>query len=598
MASIQPPDAVLSAFTAGVTDHTRRVEVYEADGVTPWRPGVVVSPIDGSISVSYGDNERRTIEMTIDNSDNLIATKPGGLWYDKVIKVFRGVKLKDKPKSPRIAMLTIESEAEYENTFTPFSMRAAFGAIGYGDIEVVPHTTPLATILGYDIVISQAANASGGSWPAAAAMIALQKNIALAGTPLFTLGVHGNDYIDAFPTGSTLVNANYVDTNSIYPRPIPHPLTQGWGSFQMENYGGAATGTFEVINPGPWTAAKPWTVVAQGDAAIPALSVLEGIDTKWVTFQFDILKSQLAGAPFWDIPDARMMLLSVMNYLNPTPEMEGWETQVGEFMIDRITQDHFPNHIKITGRDYVKKCSSSKYLFATKFDPGLTREGIVASIAGAAGITKRVLPITGITITKSFYFDRGVTRWDAMREIVAAYDYEIFFDAQGFLVMQSISDPALTTPSFTLRTGSDGVLVSFSKSTTDTRIYNVVVVTGESSDPDTLPVWATARNDNPLSPTSVQKIGERVYQYVSSWITTTAQAQTVADSFLAVHALEEFEISFDALMMPWLEVGDIVGFEDPDPNDDAPSTLLFSAFTIPIGLGSMSGSGKRVVKLG
>ncbi len=339
-----------------------------------------------------------------------------------------------------------------------------------------------------------------------------------------------------------------------------------------------------------------WTYLARDSGGNRLMFAYEGIDMKWVIFNVDPGSSG-SGQGAWQINSFRAMMLAVMNWLNPVELILEWETQVGEFMIDRISSQNYPHIISVTGRDYTKKCLSSKFLFATQFDSGQTLEDIIAAIAGAAGVTKRLLPITGITVNKSFYFDRGVTRWDAMDEIAKAYDYQIYFDPQGFLVLEHQSDPASEQPDFWIKTGEGGSLITFTKSTTDTRIYNVVVVTGESSDSNILPVYAIARNENPLSPTSIQKIGERVYQYTSSWITTTEQAKRVADSFLAVHALEEFEVNFESLLLPWMDAGDVIGFEDPDPTDDSPDRLLLASLTLPLKLGSMSGVGKRVVML-
>lgn len=309
----------------------------------------------------------------------------------------------------------------------------------------------------------------------------------------------------------------------------------------------------------------------------------------------------VASIPFdfnqYDVPQVVNMLASFFAWLNTVRPLLSWECQVGEFMIDRISEKHFPHDVSLTGRDYTKKCMSSKFLYATQFASGMALESIVASIAGAAGITKRSLPVTGVVVGREFFFDRGVSRWEAMKEIAGAYDYEIFFDATGFLILRPYSDPVSTSPVLMLKTGREGQLASFEKSTSDSRIYNVVLVTGESSDTATPPVYAVARNDDPNSPTSTVNIGERVYEYSSSFIETTEQAQQVANSFLAVHALEEFELNFSSLMLPWLEAGDIIGFQDPSPAPGDPNTFLLSNFNIPLGLGPMDGGARRVTNV-
>ena len=71
-----------------------------------------------------------------------------------------------------------------------------------------------------------------------------------------------------------------------------------------------------------------------------------------------------------------------------------------------------------------------------------------------------------------------------------------------------------------------------------------------------MPVYYNAKNTEPTSPTRIAAIGERLYTYTSSFITTVAQAQEVANNFLKVHALEQFEISLESIVIPWLEVGE------------------------------------------
>src|SRR5688572_3503030 len=49
-----------------------------------------------------------------------------------------------------------------------------------------------------------------------------------------------------------------------------------------------------------------------------------------------------------------------IRYYTVNGVLREWETQIGEFMIDQISEDYFPDEIKITGRDYAKKCLVSK----------------------------------------------------------------------------------------------------------------------------------------------------------------------------------------------------------------------------------------------
>jgi hypothetical protein len=175
----------------------------------------------------------------------------------------------------------------------------------------------------------------------------------------------------------------------------------------------------------------------------------------------------------------------------------------------------------------------------------------------------------------------------------------LFFNAQGYLVLRLALDPVLSPVAYTIQTGPIvGNLTGYTKSVNDTRIYNHILVTGESADQETVPVWAEALNTEPSSPTRISELGDRLYQYTSSFITTTAQAQTVADNFLKIHALEEFNLDFSSITFPWLEAGEIVEFIDPRPSPGQPTRFLLSSITLPLGLGPMSGNAKRVTVVG
>jgi hypothetical protein len=275
-----------------------------------------------------------------------------------------------------------------------------------------------------------------------------------------------------------------------------------------------------------------------------------------------------------------------------------WETQIGEFMIDSISQDYFPAQIKVTGRDYTKKCMLSQFTQATTFTATSTIENVIKGMAGNAGITKYNVPLTGKTLGIDYFFERGTSRWEAMKQIATAFGYELFFDSTGYLTMRDFQDPITAPVAYVLQTGTFGNLVSFSKSTSDSLIYNHVVITGESSDSTVVPVMAEAKNTTATSPTRIAKLGDRVYQYSSAFITTQAQAQDLANKWLKIYAMEQYDIDFSSIVLAWLEAGTIVQFLDPDPAPGQPDKFLLTNFTIPLGLGPMSGNAKRVTVVG
>lgn len=282
-----------------------------------------------------------------------------------------------------------------------------------------------------------------------------------------------------------------------------------------------------------------------------------------------------------------------ISYIDAEGDEQSWETSVGTFLIDSISTDYFPNITQVSGRDFTKKLLTSKFVTATMFAQGQVLEEVIQAIATNGGVTRFILPQTGKTLGRDFTFERGVERWKAIEDIATAYGYQVYFDENAYLVMEEPADPSFTPSEWTFKTGADdGNLVSYSKVANDTRIYNHIVVTGAAS--DQIPISAEALNTEPSSPTRIAVLGDRVYTYTSAFISRQDQAQEVADQFLKIHALESFELSLSSLVIPWLDVGIIVDFLDPDPSPDDPTRFLLTSLTIPLSLEAMTGTGRRV----
>lgn len=369
-----PPAKFVDAIHGTVTRVTSRVEIYEQDNATLWRPSGQLGLLSGNVSVDQGRDERRTLSLSLDNSDNALNLSPGGLWYDKVIRAYRGVRASD---------------------------------------------------------------------------------------------------------GST------------------------------------------------------------------------------------------------------------------------WEAQVGEFMIDDLKQADFPNNLDITGRDFTKKLLIDKFATMTGFAKNQPFEEIIRTIALNGGIpaSKMSLPLTGKSTNKVYFFDRTLSRWEAIKQLAGDFAYDIYFDMNGVLRLETFTDPYLDPPQYTFRTGEFGNIMDFGKSLNDSRIYNYVVVTGGTPEGGGTPPYATASNSDPASPTSIQELGRRAYFYTSEFMTTQAQCQAVANKFIKIHALEQFETSIESIVAPYLEAGITVNFEDPEPAAHQPNKYLMDSFSIPLGLGSMSSSLKRVIQV-
>jgi hypothetical protein len=290
-----------------------------------------------------------------------------------------------------------------------------------------------------------------------------------------------------------------------------------------------------------------------------------------------------------------------INYYDALGFPKAYEVQIGEFMIDRITETRFPHVVKVTGRDYAKKCLTSKIKSSMSFTAGTPIEDMIRFIAANCGITKFALPITGQTYNLDIVFERGTERWNVMKKIADSIGYEVYFRGDGYLTMRPYADPTLSPLSWIFRGGElDGTLVNFERSSNDSRIKNHIIVVGSTTTDSQFntSVFAEAINDDPTSPTRRDRLGDRVDIIENDYFTDQETAQAFADTRLRISALEEYTVDFESVIIPWLEGSDIIDIDDSGGSAYVPSRFLLSSFNFPLGLGPMTGQGRRVTIVG
>lgn len=291
-----------------------------------------------------------------------------------------------------------------------------------------------------------------------------------------------------------------------------------------------------------------------------------------------------------------------IKYFDFLGKKQSWETQVGEFMIDRIDEKRFPKLVKITGRDYAKKCLKSKLKFSVQFPSTTPIEDMIRALAANAGINKMALPYTGQGYTRDIVFEQFTDRWQIMKDLADSIGYEVFFRGDGYLTMQPYPDPVLSPIAWIFRPGKlDGSLIEFERSSNDSRVYNHVMVRGATvTNPAgfNTTVFSEKLNTDPASPTNIERIGDRVLPYTSDFITTQEQADLIAEQQLRIAALEEYEINFESVVLPWIDVSTIVDIIDSDVAPTTPQRFLLSSLNLSMELGPMSGIGRRVTIVG
>lgn len=284
---------------------------------------------------------------------------------------------------------------------------------------------------------------------------------------------------------------------------------------------------------------------------------------------------------------------------------------LGTFMIDRLKQSSRDTAVGVSFRDLTKKMQNSKLSVATTFVEGTEVVDVVRAMALNSGLPGCLAPPIDKTLGRDFSFEQNTSRWDIANQVLEAYGLEGFCDVDGWFVIRPFTDPVSSPASLLLVGHPDGVCAhgyrsnigSYEKSSSDTRMYNHVVVRGESTG-GALPVTAEAENNEPTSNTRIERIGRRTYTYASQFIETEEQAMATAQAFLTVHALEQFEVGTNGIVYPFLDAGTTIEFHDKNERmneTDAPIgktympiRFLLQNFTIPLGLGEMAVSASRV----
>lgn len=569
--STRPPSSVVRAIENGDATITRRVDLFEADGETPYLPGGSDESrlIGGNVTVDYGRDERRGIDLTLDNTDNALRPEPNdGLWYDKVIKAYRGVTVNGKLVQPKVLV-----------AYAPTAAIAAEGKgtlrlLGYTDITThvgIAGSLTAADLVPYDVIFVYRKADTTATWdnPVLAAAYDSGKSVIIqsvaltaANTPqLFTAAVAG-------PQGF-----------AYEPTPGDNQLKGGWTG--DNTYVATVAGTVRLT-----ALAAGVRAVAREVGTTDILAALKQNDYggRWFVWQI----------PGFSSANSLALLNNAMQWVSHQSAMYEWETQLGEFMIDGISEDSRPRQTKITGRDYTKKCLVSKFEKTVAFDELTPISTFVRALASNAGVKKFNFPDTVETIGSGMMFDRTVERWAAMKAACESNNYELYFDLNGALTMRPYYDPVSSPFAQTFQTGLEGNLVDWSRSTNDSRLYNHIIVTGESGQEGSIPFFGEARNEEPGSPTRIERIGDRSYFFTSGFFTSDEQCQQLALRWLKEKALESYEVGWTSLAYPWLEVGEIVEFLDPRRYAHEPTRFLMDTLNIPLGLGPMSATAKRV----
>jgi hypothetical protein len=280
-----------------------------------------------------------------------------------------------------------------------------------------------------------------------------------------------------------------------------------------------------------------------------------------------------------------------------TDDGSQWLHPLGRFMPDQITRPRFPSTMSVSCRDFTKKLVLNSFPATTTFVEGQPVVDVIKAIALNGGVSRFSFAEPANLLPADITFEIGSSRASACEDLATSINHEVFFDAYGSYVLRPFGDPISSPITYAFTTGVTGNLVEYGRSTADSLMFNDVIVYGGSQ--ENALVWGRAQNTDNTTPTSIARIGQRIKPPIANaFVADNATATLIAQSFLSVAALEQYDLTIDSIVIPWLEAGNIVRAELPDATLLDPDRFLLSSFSIPLGLGPMSATAKRVIKLG
>lgn len=198
-----------------------------------------------------------------------------------------------------------------------------------------------------------------------------------------------------------------------------------------------------------------------------------------------------------------------------------------------------------------------------------------------------------IEVTPQLIFDIGDDPWQHVTEMADALGMECFFTVNDVFKLQSVPDPAVSVPVFTLIDGPGTSLTDVGRDMDDDPGYNGVIISAESSS-NAAPFNATVWDDNPSSPTYyLGKYGQVPAGPITSpYIGSTAQATAFGTAWLIKNQGVSDQVTFSSIPNPALDASDVIQVKRSSMKIDA--TVVIESLTIPLDVSSkMTGTGAK-----
>lgn len=277
---------------------------------------------------------------------------------------------------------------------------------------------------------------------------------------------------------------------------------------------------------------------------------------------------------------------------------------IGTFMIDKTETivERSMSSVVMSGSDLWKKFHKAQYTAPTSYPSGMLINDFVRQIAAESGVTKLALdPLSSRTANSdrlqvSIAFEKGDIKGDALKQVCDNYSIDIYFDPMGTLVTEDKRSPASRSPVWSYGYTDQGADLAYliRSVTDDDRLYNHVHVSGTGNEEV---VYTAERMDtDPLSPTNINRIGDRVYRMSSGVLASQESVDMAANSLFYSTRIIGQSVNMEAICHPAIEGNDVLTVIEPNYTDLA-TEFIVETFSIPLITSRQKIMMKRVVNL-
>lgn len=277
---------------------------------------------------------------------------------------------------------------------------------------------------------------------------------------------------------------------------------------------------------------------------------------------------------------------------------------VGTFMVDKTETlvERGLSSVIISGSDLWKKFTKSQWGAPVEFASGMLINDFIRQLALEAGVTNMVLdPLSSRTANSDRFqaaksYEKGDTRGDALLQVCNDFSIDIYFDPMGVLRTEDMRSPQSRATVWSYGYTDTGPELAYliRSVTDDERLYNHVHVTGTAIEDNIF--TAERRDTDPLSPTNIDRIGDRVYRLVSGVLGSQESVDLAAESLFFSTRIIGQTVNMEAICNPALEGNDVLEVIEPNYTDLS-TTFILSTFNVPLLTSRQKMSMKRVINL-